>query len=41
MAGISRQYVTDITNRCKHVTIAVLGRIADILDVNIELFFRK
>ena len=43
MAGISRQYVTDIENpnRCKHVTIAILGRIADALDINIELFFRK
>ena len=41
--GISRQYVTDIENssRCKHITIAILGRIADTLDVNIELFFRK
>lgn len=43
MAGISRQYIADIenSNRCKHVTIAILGRIADALDVNIELFFRK
>ena len=43
MAGISRQYITDIENpnRCKHVTIAILGRIADALDMNIELFFRK
>lgn len=43
MSGISRQYITDIENpnRCKHVTIAILGRIADALDVNIELFFRK
>ena len=43
MSGISRQYITDIENpnRYKHVTIAILGRIADALDVNIELFFRK
>ena len=43
LAGISRQYVTDIENenRNKHITIAILGRIADALDVNIELFFRK
>lgn len=43
MVGISRQYITDIENpnRWKHVTIAILGRIADALDVNIELFFRK
>lgn len=43
MAGISRQYVTDIENpsRRKHITIAILRIIADTLDVNIELFFRK
>ena len=42
-AGISRQYVTDIENenRNKHITIAILGRIADAMNVNIELFFRK
>lgn len=34
LAGISRQYVTDIENenRNKHVTIAILGRIADSLN---------
>ena len=37
LAGISRQYVTDI----EHITIAILGRIADAMNVNIELFFRK
>lgn len=43
LAGISRQYVTDIENenRNKHITIAILGRIADAMNVNIELFFRK
>lgn len=43
LAGISRQYVTDIENenRNKHVTIAILGRIADSLNINIELFFRE
>lgn len=43
LAGISRQYVTDIENenRKKHITIAILGRIADAMNVNIELFFRK
>lgn len=43
LAGISRQYVTDIKNenRNKHITIAILGRIADAMNVNIELFFRK
>ena len=43
LAGISRQYVTDIENenRNKHITIAILGRIADAMNVNVELFFRK
>lgn len=43
LAGISRQYVTDIENenRNKYITIAILGRIADAMNVNIELFFRK
>lgn len=43
LAGISRQYVTDIENenRNKHITIAILPRIADAMNVNIELFFRK
>lgn len=43
LAGISRQHVTDIENenRNKHITIAILGRIADAMNVNIELFFRK
>ena len=43
LAGISRQYVTDIENenRNKHITIAILGRIAHAMNVNIELFFRK
>lgn len=43
LAGISRQYVTDLENenRNKHITIAILGRIADCLNINIELFFRE
>ena len=43
MAGISRQYLTDIENpyRGKHITIAILGRIADSLNIDIELFFQK
>ena len=43
LAGISRQYVTDIENenRNKHITIAILGRIADAMNFNIELFFKK
>ncbi len=40
-AGITRQYITDIENpnRNKHVTIAILGRIADALQVDITKFF--
>lgn len=43
LAGISRQYVTDIENenRNKHITIAILGRIADAMNVNIELFLEN
>ena len=43
LVGISRQYITDIENenRNKHITIAILGRIADSLNINIELFFRQ
>lgn len=41
VAGITRQYITDIKNpnRNKHVTIAILGRIADALQVDITKFF--
>ncbi len=41
--GISRQYLTDIENpyRGKHISIAILGRIADSLGINIELFFKE
>ena len=43
LVGISRQYITDIENenRNNHITIAILGRIADSLNINIELFFRQ
>lgn len=43
LVGISRQYITDIENenRNKHITIAILGRIADSLNISIELFFRQ
>lgn len=43
LAGISRQYITDIENekRNKHITIAILGGIADSLNISIELFFRQ
>ena len=38
---MSREYICDIENesRCKHPTIAVIGRIADALEIDIcELF---
>ena len=41
LTGLSREYICDIENerRKKHPTIAVLGRIADALHINIgELF---
>lgn len=43
MTNLSREYICDIENesRGKHLTIAVLGRIADALNVDIETFFRK
>ena len=43
MCGISREYICDIENenRNKHVTIAILGRIADSLNINIQLFFEQ
>ena len=39
--GMSREYVCDIENesRNKHLTIAVLGRIADAMNINIVNFF--
>ena len=41
VAGITRQYITNIENpnRNKLVTIAILGRIADALQVDITKFF--
>lgn len=43
LSDVSRQYICDIENknRNKHITIAVLGRIADSLDIDIEYFFKK
>ena len=42
MIGKSREYICDIENekRKKHVTIAVLGRIADVLNIDIRDFFK-
>ena len=41
LRGLSRQYICDIENksRNKHLTIAVLGRIADALNIEISKFF--
>lgn len=43
MTDISREYVCDIENesRNKHVSIALLGRIANALDIDITLFFKE
>ena len=43
MTDLSREYICDIENesRNKHVTIYVLGRIAEALEVNIQDFFNK
>ena len=43
LSGVSRKYICDIENknRNKHITIAILGRIADSLDIDIEYFFKK
>lgn len=43
LTGLSRQYICDIENqsRNKHLTIAVLGRIADSLNLKITTFFEE
>ena len=43
LSGVSRKYICDIENknRNKHITIAILGRIADALNLNIVEFFIK
>lgn len=42
MTEMSREYICDIENesRNKHLTIAVLGRIADALQIDITNFFK-
>ena len=42
MTELSREYICDIENekRNKHLTIAVLGRIAEALNVEISKFFK-
>ena len=41
MTGMSREYIYDVENerRNKHLTIAVLGRIADAMKIEIAEFF--
>lgn len=41
MTELSREYICDIENehRCKHLTIAVLGRISEALNIDIREFF--
>lgn len=43
MTEMSREYICDIENesRNKHLTIAVLGRIAEALKIDIRDFFNK
>lgn len=43
MTDLSREYICDIENekRCKHPSIAVVGRIADALNIDIENFLKK
>ena len=43
MIEMSREYICDIENdsRNKHLTIAVLGRIAEALNIDIKNFFDK
>ena len=42
MTGMSREYICDVENerRNKHLTIAVLGRIADAMKIEIAEFFK-
>ena len=43
MTEMSREYICDIENesRNKHLTISVLGRISEALNVNISEFFNE
>ena len=43
MTEMSREYICDIENesRNKHLTIAVLGRIAEALQIDITEFFKQ
>ena len=43
MTDISREYICDIENkhRNKHISISLLGRIAEALDLDISKFFKN
>lgn len=43
MTGISREYICDVENenRNKHITISLLGRIAEVLEIDIANFFKE
>lgn len=43
MTEISREYICDVENesRHKHITISFLGRIAEALETDISIFFKK
>lgn len=43
LAFLSREYVCDIENkkRCKHPSLSVIGRLADALEIDITLLFKK
>lgn len=43
MTEISREYICDVenANRNKHITIGLLGRIAQALDTDMSKFFKK
>lgn len=43
MTEISREYICDVENesRNKHITISLLGRIAEVLEIEISMFFKE
>ena len=43
MTEISREYICDVENesRNKHITISLLGRIAEVLNLDISVFFKE
>lgn len=43
MTEISREYICDVENesRNKHITISLLGRIVEVLNLDISIFFKE